>query len=495
MVTVWQTLGITPTRDEREIRRAYARQLKHCRPETHPESYQRLREAFEEAKREAKLAENEPDIHYAQDEDDGIKLPSDIPNSFVRRTNDASRVNTDELIRRGESSGEGNNTWRLDGETSHQAPFETQALNKQRHTTLSNTDIVNTVENIAMTLAFNTYEGMNKLTTFLELILLRGSLSQQQLFHQQLSWNLANMQGLTEEGLIQISALMGWRLKEDYASPVIPLLHQKKLEEQLSRLERASLLDDEWRRLEQAEHHGGFINRHALLALKGKDSRVPFWYRMVPGLVQSMNACQCRLSTTYPELLERLNPAVLQWLNLNPIAISCQDALLFFFWGMLISLAVFVTGSPLPVGVGFGVLALTYLFIRRLILRVISVRPLWSSGYYLVEFLFSLCLIISFILGLFNSVVAWLPDDDGGALSFALGIFLLAMIHGWHEAAKNKPWSQRPGFMVALLFTGPGDLLWRRNCICLNRFLFILYCLFGLAIAIVLFHFLTQIFF
>jgi hypothetical protein len=45
----WQTLGIAPTPDEREVKRAYAKLLKASRPEDDPEAFQRLRDAFEQA--------------------------------------------------------------------------------------------------------------------------------------------------------------------------------------------------------------------------------------------------------------------------------------------------------------------------------------------------------------------------------------------------------------------------------------------------------------
>lgn len=54
-MSIWQTLGITQTNDEKEIRRAYARQVKKYRPDSHPEEYQQLREAFEEAKKICRL--------------------------------------------------------------------------------------------------------------------------------------------------------------------------------------------------------------------------------------------------------------------------------------------------------------------------------------------------------------------------------------------------------------------------------------------------------
>jgi hypothetical protein len=45
----WQILGIAPTPDEREVKRAYAKLLKTMRPEDDPDAFQRLREAFEAA--------------------------------------------------------------------------------------------------------------------------------------------------------------------------------------------------------------------------------------------------------------------------------------------------------------------------------------------------------------------------------------------------------------------------------------------------------------
>ena len=47
--SIWTTLGVEPTNDEREVRRAYARRLKEVHPEDDPDGFKALREAYERA--------------------------------------------------------------------------------------------------------------------------------------------------------------------------------------------------------------------------------------------------------------------------------------------------------------------------------------------------------------------------------------------------------------------------------------------------------------
>lgn len=58
--TVWQALGIPPTREIADIRRAYATRLRECHPEENPDAFQRLREAYEAALRAARGAVTVP---------------------------------------------------------------------------------------------------------------------------------------------------------------------------------------------------------------------------------------------------------------------------------------------------------------------------------------------------------------------------------------------------------------------------------------------------
>ena len=59
--TPWQVLGLSgPTADKKAIKRAYAQQVKLYHPEDHPEEFQALQAAYQEAlKRATELAAQE----------------------------------------------------------------------------------------------------------------------------------------------------------------------------------------------------------------------------------------------------------------------------------------------------------------------------------------------------------------------------------------------------------------------------------------------------
>jgi len=64
-LTPWGVLGIEKTNNLAEIKKAYARQLKQCHPEDDPVGYQRLREAYERAKRYCQSAD---DVDFSYEE-------------------------------------------------------------------------------------------------------------------------------------------------------------------------------------------------------------------------------------------------------------------------------------------------------------------------------------------------------------------------------------------------------------------------------------------
>ncbi|MDE6593818.1 MAG: J domain-containing protein, partial [Oscillospiraceae bacterium] len=88
---MWKILGIAPTRDIKEIKKAYARLAKQYNPEEKPEEFKRIFEAYKAACIYAKSTE----IHFSQNEhneneDDKTKL------ILISRSEDHTMTNADE---------------------------------------------------------------------------------------------------------------------------------------------------------------------------------------------------------------------------------------------------------------------------------------------------------------------------------------------------------------------------------------------------------------
>lgn len=70
LVSVWDILEIDPTGEESVIKKAYAKKLKQHHPEDDPEGYQRLREAYDSALKQAKHIAAAPPTSAVMNEED-----------------------------------------------------------------------------------------------------------------------------------------------------------------------------------------------------------------------------------------------------------------------------------------------------------------------------------------------------------------------------------------------------------------------------------------
>ena len=62
-MTIWQTLGILQTTDQKEIKKAYAARVKSCHREEKPEEWAVLHDAYQRAIQYAKRQEKESDLN------------------------------------------------------------------------------------------------------------------------------------------------------------------------------------------------------------------------------------------------------------------------------------------------------------------------------------------------------------------------------------------------------------------------------------------------
>lgn len=248
-MTIWQTLGIAPTDDVAEIRRAYARQLKKTRPDKDPQGYQVLHEAFELAKR---LAAGDADVEIEP-------LPDTVPN-------DAEP----------ESLMPGVSAWDRD------------ALTQQ-------------AEEMAALLVRDRQEGINALTGYLKTGL-PDALAARKAFSLALAQALSRSDDLDETLLNAVSALMMWDL-EHYRSQQLPEWLVTALRQQVQHNYDCGY----WQQLRFKYQHG-WVNRLVWRALSNEKNPPAWWMKWVPGFIGTLRAELAVLYHNHPALISRLHP-------------------------------------------------------------------------------------------------------------------------------------------------------------------------------------------
>ncbi|WON78263.1 hypothetical protein [Serratia sp. UGAL515B_01] len=203
----------------------------------------------------------------------------------------------------------------------------------------------------------------------------QGSLLQQQLFHQHLAYALYEVQGLTEGLLERVSELLDWGLDEYDYSHIIPYPAQHALQERL----RETEVNRAWKQIDVEEKHGSTLSKVAIRLLKSERKNVPFWVRLLPGMLQALSKQANGLVHYYSEITSRLNPVLLQFLSQPKLGLSWQGIFLLVFWTLLFDVAIPTSGIDATVSVIAIMTVVFYLYLSDMIMMGLHGRPRWIS--------------------------------------------------------------------------------------------------------------------
>ncbi|WP_343553001.1 J domain-containing protein [Pantoea sp.] len=417
-MNAWQILDIEPTQDEAIIRRAYSRLLKKHRPDSDPEGYQRLREAFEQAKSSAaseQIEEAEPEAH------------AEFTSVISAQQMDAWLASADEP--------------QADGQLSDFA------------FTLTPLYTDDDLNELAALLVDDEMKGITSLRTLFQCVSSAGNLLQQQQFHNELAAALAEQADLTDGLLQRVSDQLGWGL-DDYDVHLISQPMQRALEWQVRNTER----EQAWKKLNNETVNGSFLQRKAVTLLLSDGAEMPFWARLLPNLVATMSQRVNALYATFPELIERLNPAMLAFIGSQRICLNWRGIFLAVFWVTMLSFL--LPGAVVMSGAGWiGVtLVLFYLYFSDMIMVGLQQRKRWFSAFLILEFWFSLLLFCILFLAISFVIFAHTPPQGLSRLSgiFMFGILIAVSTAVW---PKNVPGLRRPGIAISHLLSAPWRLM------------------------------------
>ncbi|HKS34698.1 MAG TPA: J domain-containing protein [Enterobacteriaceae bacterium] len=427
-MSIWQTLDIAPTRDTAEIRRAYARRLKECRPDRDPTGYQALREAFDEAKQWA--------------------------------SNDLVFVDDETLL-----------TPELSG------PDEVVALSPLEPVeTLPETAVFYTdsdIQALASQLVATEMTGIIRLTQLWSRVADRGSLWQQQRFHQDLAAALAEQPGLTEGLLERVAGMLEWRLEDYDNSHIIPQHIQYALQNQLRETELARAR----RQMDIDEKHGSILSRIALRLVRSERQTVPFWLRLVPGAITRLSRQVNEILYYYPEMASELNPTMLAFLQQPRMALNWQGIFLLGFWCLVFNGALKISDVSAVVGTIAVATVLFYLYVSDMIMLGLQSRPRLLRGFMVTECIFSVIVILLCCGGLMGAAALSVPATGHGPLAVVGLIYMLVvMIVFWAAWPKDVPLIRKPGIVMSRIFSSPWKLMVWLNFAWFSLLWIVIYC-------------------
>lgn len=405
MATIWDVLGIEPTTDESEIRRAYARELKLRRPDKDPKGFQALREAFDSAKRYASSAV------ILNDEDESLPdKPEPTPMvDYVRQL--------------------------------------MQEQTPQPQTLWSKNELWEQAQSISTLLIKDELEGLGALHRYLDNDI-PDALEARHAFSLMLAEALSEQKWLNRSLLNEVSAVMDWQI-DSYRSSQLPdwLIHA--LEQQIDITNR----ENYWQYL--ARQYGG--SRYGQLKwrlLTEKGMVISWWVRLIPDLLSQLAKQVGELRQQSPALLERLNPSLLDVLHKPTLALSWGAIIAVLFWGYTAWLVGHESPkAALQSGVMLGVVA-TFLWGYPFLERRFEPGGAASKCVHTFFWLASGLLLAIAFYSVWRGASAWQGKDAITMRALVILLFLVIPV-GWALWQRRGDWRNLPIRIVVVVLMFP----------------------------------------
>ncbi|AWH87912.1 J domain-containing protein [Limnobaculum parvum] len=401
MATIWDVLGIKPTTDENEIRRAYARELKLRRPDKDPQGFQQLREAFDHAK------------HYAK----GIVIQKTIP---------ATDVSFD--VQPATSIMDYVNNLMEEPSSDSEAKWQRKELKVQ-------------ATEIAKSLVKNELAGLRHLHHYLDHEM-PDALEARGIFSMELAEALGNQPWLDRSVVREVSAVMNWGV-DNYRSSQLPPWLLNALEEQIAITDQ----ENHWQYL--ARHYNSnssYLEQLKWRLLTEKGVALPWWTRFIPDFVPGLNRQVTELRKQFPELIARLNPKLLEMFSRSTFGLSWTMLIAVSFWGYTAWLPGHESPKMAIQSVIMLVVVSSYLWVYPALDRKC---PPESKSHKVLQSIVWLVSIAIIFLALYNTWrgAGFLIGND--RIFFLL--FLMIPI-GWFLWSRRKQWRTLPiGIVVTII--------------------------------------------
>ena len=289
-MSIWSVLDIEPTDDLSIIKRAYARKLKTTRPDQDPEGYQRLREAFEQAKGYVDRPSRSDVVTEILDESPSFTLRMPVHIEPLKEL----------------------------------TPDIDDALEQELEALRPVTVIIDLMME-------DETEGLNLLKTVLSAELWQN-LRLRELFSQELAAQLSEREGLYSALLIRVSEVMGWDI-DHYQPGGIPAHRLAALYRQIENTEAEVY----WEKLKR-RYHDTELNRKRFRLMTAANTKLPWWTKWEPVFLKPLHAELNRILWDFPLLLPRINPELVKAHSQNGWMMNWGTIFLTAFWGILIVL-------------------------------------------------------------------------------------------------------------------------------------------------------------